>query len=77
MRRASIAFVGLSLLLVTPGCYTIEQVNPSMGQSVWGAPGRAYFIRKRAGSTKVVACDARQTGVVCFDTDDSRPAPPQ
>ena len=56
------------------GCFaTIEQVNPATGQPVWSQPGRAYFVRKRAGSTKVLACDAQATAVTCFETDRAAP----
>lgn len=68
----------LAIVALCSGCFaTIEQVNPATGQPVWSQPGRAYFVKKRLGSSKVIACDAQPTSVSCFETDREGPPAPR
>ncbi len=71
---ATAFLLGLPLWFAT-GCVTIEQLNPTMGQSLPPYYGRAYFLKKTPTGSSVLVCDVKpnNSGVVCYDSGNSTP----
>jgi hypothetical protein len=56
--------------MISQGCgSTLEQLQSSSGQAMGPNPGRAFFLRRTAGATEVIICDARQSAVYCYPSN--------
>ncbi len=61
----------LALLVPVAGCFTIEPLQYTTGGGLVPAYGRAYFLKRGPGGTRVLVCDYRpaSTDVVCYESD--------
>lgn len=59
------------LLLTASGCVTIDQLQPTGGQSMGTTFGRAYFMKKTLFGTRVLVCDVRPSSgdVLCYEAN--------
>jgi hypothetical protein len=71
------------LLLLLPlgsvaGCVSLEQLNPTMGQSMPPYFGRAYFLKKTPFGSAVLVCDVQpnNSGLVCYNSGSAGSATP-